>query len=128
MLGRRALDDDAGDAGVGVQGADGGVQLFLGDALGEVPLLEGDPRLGGPALLVADVELHRGGVADGDGDQLGLPSGLGQLGRLLLHVGDDLVGHRPAAQGVGIFVRHGELLGPGGGEAGASGALAGLLR
>ncbi len=126
MLGGGALDDHTGHPGIGVQDTDRGVQLLLGDGLRKIPLLEGDPGFGGPALLVADVELDGGGVADGDRDQLGLPALGGQLLGLLAHLGDDLVGQGPAAKVVGIGIGHAELHRLGQRQGRGAGPLAGL--
>ncbi len=125
VLGRRALDDHPGDPRVGVQGADRGVQLFLGDAFREVPFLERDAGLGGAAPLVADIELDGGGVPYGDRHQLGVPALGGQFVHLFAHLGDDLVGQGPAAQVMRIGVGHRKLHRPGR-QAEARGALAAL--
>jgi len=66
----RPLDDDAGDARVGVHAVDRRFQLLGGEIGGIAPLLEGDAgdrRLG---ALVAHIDIDGGDVADGDGDQL----------------------------------------------------------
>ncbi len=78
----------------------------MGDEVGEVPLLEADAGGFGMTALVAHIELDRRGVADRDGDQLGLPAGGFQLACGLAHLADDLGGQLAAAQGVGVVLGH----------------------
>jgi hypothetical protein len=66
MRRHRPLDDNAGDARIGIQAMDRRFQFAGGDIGGKPPFLEADTgqcRLG---ALVAHIDIHRCGVADGD--------------------------------------------------------------
>ena len=80
-----ALDDDAADAGIGVEAVDDAGQLLDADDRRVDALLEHDADLVRHPLLVTDVKVGRRPLADRDRNELGRPT----LGRQTAHLGGD---------------------------------------
>ena len=63
------MEEDAGDGGVGIEGVDGGVEVFGGSVGGEGAEFVGDAELGAGFVLILGVDAGGGIVADEEGDE-----------------------------------------------------------
>ena len=98
-LGQRQLEEDAVDRRIGVDLPDRLRQLGLGAAGGKEEIARGDADVVGRALLVADVDLGGGVLADEDDGERGLHPGRGrESGHSGLHLGQDLRRDGPALE------------------------------
>jgi hypothetical protein len=104
LVGQRELDEDPGDALVGVQLVDEGEELILGDRSGRLVVKRLDPDLRAGLPLAAHVDRRRRILAHEDGRQ---PDGPAELADLFC----DLCAH---ARGEGLAVH--ERRGHGGGR------------
>ncbi len=109
VLRHRPLDDDAGDARIGIHAVDSGFQ-FGGGHVGRVAaLLEGDAGKSGLGALVADIDIDGSDIADRDGHELGREALIARRFGLETNLIHDALGDRRALQKPGIICqRHGK--------------------
>ncbi len=92
MRGQGELDKDGVEEGIFVQVHDVGVELILGDGLGELEHLREDAGLLGGVALGADVGDGGGVFADEDKGEAGGDAALGEPAGALGHLSADLLG------------------------------------